>query len=337
MGHIPIKILFLADTHLGFDYPFRPRVQRRRRGDDFFENYRQALLPALQGQVDAVVHGGDLLYRSKVPAQLVEMALAPLRQVAQQGIPVFVVPGNHERSQIPFQLLAQHPLLHIFDRPRLFQVVLAGRPVVLAGFPYCRDRVRLQFTDLLEQTGWFGSDCPRKLLCLHHAVEGATVGPQNFVFRRGDDVIRARDLPHDCSAVLSGHIHRQQNLYRDLAARPLPAPVFYPGSIERTSFAEQREAKGYLTLHIDAANSVRPVFHQLYARPMVQQQFDMGHNREQDLLEMVATTIAQAPDDAVLTIRIKGEVPPAQLAKLKAQAIRLLAPATMNISLQLPR
>ena len=33
-----IRILLIADTHLGFDLPFRPRIKRRRRGLDFFAN-----------------------------------------------------------------------------------------------------------------------------------------------------------------------------------------------------------------------------------------------------------------------------------------------------------
>jgi len=56
-----IRILFLADTHLGFDDPFRPRIQRRRRGSEFFANFKYALQPAVKGRVDYVVHGGDLL------------------------------------------------------------------------------------------------------------------------------------------------------------------------------------------------------------------------------------------------------------------------------------
>jgi 3',5'-cyclic AMP phosphodiesterase CpdA len=62
------RILLIADTHLGIDLPLRPRVQRRRRGHDFFANLDRALQPALDGEVDAVVHGGDLYYRSRVPA-----------------------------------------------------------------------------------------------------------------------------------------------------------------------------------------------------------------------------------------------------------------------------
>jgi DNA repair exonuclease SbcCD nuclease subunit len=59
-----IRILLIADTHLGFDLPFRPRINRRRRGPDFFANFERALMPALQGDVHAVVHGGDVLYRN---------------------------------------------------------------------------------------------------------------------------------------------------------------------------------------------------------------------------------------------------------------------------------
>ena len=72
------RVLLVADTHLGFDLPFRPKIQRRRRGHDFLANLERALQPALQGAVDLVVHGGDLFYRSKVPAALVDMAMAPL-------------------------------------------------------------------------------------------------------------------------------------------------------------------------------------------------------------------------------------------------------------------
>ena len=66
------RILLVADTHLGFDLPDNPRVNRRRRGHDFFANFERALGPALNGKVDLVVHGGDLFHRSRVSASVVE-------------------------------------------------------------------------------------------------------------------------------------------------------------------------------------------------------------------------------------------------------------------------
>jgi hypothetical protein len=69
-----MKILLLADTHLGFDMPLRPCLVNRRRGPEFFANTRLALEPAMKGEVDLLVHGGDLLYRIKIPPALVTQA-----------------------------------------------------------------------------------------------------------------------------------------------------------------------------------------------------------------------------------------------------------------------
>ncbi|MGO9509297.1 MAG: metallophosphoesterase, partial [Mycobacterium sp.] len=90
----PLRLLFLSDTHLGFDEPLRPRSRRPHRGADFFATYHRALDVARVERVDAVIHGGDLLYRSRVPDSLVDRVMAPLVELAEAGIPVFVVPGN---------------------------------------------------------------------------------------------------------------------------------------------------------------------------------------------------------------------------------------------------
>lgn len=241
-------MLLCADTHLGFDFPFRPRVRRRRRGEDFFRNFERIVERALAGDVDLVVHGGDLLYRSRVPARLVEMAFVPLRRLADAGVPVVVVPGNHERSHIPYALLAMHHNIHVFDRPRCFSLDVRGFTVTVVGFPYCREGVRDRFVDLVARASAAGEPSDIRLLCMHHCFEGATVGPHDYTFRRAPDVVQAADLPGDFAAVLSGHIHRFQVLTDDLAGAPLRAPVLYPGSIERTSQAEVNEPKGFLLL-----------------------------------------------------------------------------------------
>jgi len=126
-------VLFVSDTHIGLDWPTRPRVVRHRRGDDFLQNFERALEPARAGEVDVVVHGGDLLFRSRVPAWVAEMALAPLKRIASFGVPVLLVPGNHERGQIPYPLLAMHDGLHVFDRPRTVMLDAGGVRVAFMG------------------------------------------------------------------------------------------------------------------------------------------------------------------------------------------------------------
>jgi DNA repair exonuclease SbcCD nuclease subunit len=73
------------------------------------------------------------------------------------------------------------------------------------------------------------------------------------MFRPNKDVIPGRAIPHGFAAVLAGHIHRHQVLKADLSGRSIAAPVFYPGSTQRTSAAECGEAKGYVTLAFEPA------------------------------------------------------------------------------------
>src|SRR5262249_34507467 len=151
--------------------------------------FERALEPARTAEVDVVVHGGDLLYRSRVPAWLAEAALAPLKRVAESGIPVLLVPGNHERSRVPFPLLALQEGLHIFDRPRTVVVEARGVRVAFMGFPYTDD-IRRRFPEVLAALNRDSLSPDVRVLCMHQCIEGATCGPGNFTFRFGADVIR---------------------------------------------------------------------------------------------------------------------------------------------------
>ena len=336
-----IRVLLIADTHLGFDLPMHPRVERRRRGDDFFANYERALAPAYGGEVDLVVHGGDVFFRSRVPPSVVEMAMAPLVRVAEHGLPVFIVPGNHERSQLPLHLWSAHPNIRIFDAPRTFLISVQQAKIAMSGFPFTR-HIRDAFPELLEQTRYREHDTDLCLLCMHQTVEGAQVGPSDFTFRWGSDVIKGRDIPDDLDAVLCGHIHRAQVLTHDLSSRPLPAPVIYPGSIERTSFAERNETKNYAVCSFSPSyckdGGLQDVsFTALPARPMMNLIIEYPDPTGLALAEQIKRRIRGLDPDAVVRVHVNGVLSPRDEQLLSAAYLRSLAPATMNISLARPR
>jgi exonuclease SbcD len=337
MSRTVVRVLFVADTHLGFDLPFRPRIKRRRRGHDFFANFERALQPAHEGNVDLVVHGGDLLYRSRVPAALVEMALAPLVRVAARGIPVYLVPGNHERSRIPLHLWSAHPNMHIFDQPRTFLCTVEGGSVALSGFPFAR-KLRDRFSELVSLTRYHEVAADFRLLCLHQTVEGAQVGPSNYTFRGGPDVVTGHDIPADFGAVLAGHIHRAQVLTHDLSNRRLPAPVIYPGSIERTSFAERNEEKGYVILSAGLASRERGCqvdvsFMSLPTRPMVTLVLEAADPCTTSLTDRLRRRLSTLDPNSVVRVQIRGAHAKEVRESLSAAILRELAPPSMNISL----
>jgi exonuclease SbcD len=337
---VVIRILLLADTHLGFDLPVNPRIHRRRRGHDFLANYATALQPALAGEVDLVVHGGDVFNRSRPPSSVVWQAFEPLTRVADLGVPVFVVPGNHERGRIPHLRFAQHPGIHVFDRPRTFVAEVKGVRVAVAGFPSERDDVRTRFADLMAASEHSDASADVRLLCLHQCVEGATVGPANYMFTTAPDVIRACDIPHGFAAVLSGHIHRHQVLTTDRRGQLLPAPVLYPGSIERTSIAEADEAKGFMIVELtcsDDAVKMEWRFQQLPARPLVRHDLQLEGLGAGQVESAIRSLVATAPADAVVSLRVSGAITELVAPVLSAEFLRALTPATMNLDLRLDR
>jgi exonuclease SbcD len=351
MASSRLRVLLLADTHLGLDLPVRPRIDRRRRGPDFFANTARALQPALRGEVDLVVHGGDLLFRSRVPPDLVQRAMAPLFEVADAGVPVYLVPGNHERGRIPYPLLARHPLVFIFDRPCTFERRFGDLLVSLSGWPHQRCVAGEHFQRLLDDSAALRSAASIRLLCLHQAVQGARVGVQNYQFRTGQDVIAPRRIPSGVAALLSGHIHRFQVLMADLDGRPLAAPVLYPGAVERTSFAERDEPKGYMILELEPGDHggelKRWTFQELPTRPMVSVELSHHMLRSALLKRQLRQRLASLDPDAVVALRCQppeglqsgrplgwDQLPSTARAVLSSASLRAIAPPTMNVHVQ---
>ena len=328
-----LRVLFLSDSHLGFDLPSRPRVERRRRGDDLFESFERALAPAVRGEAGIVVHGGDLFYRSRIPAWLAERVFSRLAQLADLGLDVFWVPGNHERSGVPRSLLLTHPRIRVFDRPRTFVVRRDGLDLALSGFPFAPD-VRTSFPALLAATGHADAVADVRLLCFHQAVEGAKVGPVGFTFRNGADVVRGRDVPAGFAAVLSGHIHRAQVLTHDLAARPLASPVLFAGSTDRTSFAERNEPKGTLLLELERdgrGGTATWEFRELPVRPMVDLELDPDDDGASFEARLRAA-LSRLDPASLVRLRLSREPSPAVAELLGAKALRRAAPPTMTVS-----
>jgi len=332
-----VRIVFFADTHLGFDYPLRPRVERRRRGQDFFDNFGRVLDYAASTRPDLVVHGGDLFYRSKVPQPIVDKVYDALWRFAQTGIPILIVPGNHERSRLPTSIWLAHPNIHVFDAPKTYRFAASGTTIAVSGFPFVRGDIRRRFKEVLAETGWEDSPAGIKLLCLHHAVEGAMVGPSDYTFRSSPDVVRMSDIPMDFVAVLAGHVHRRQVLKKTIGKDELQ--VIYPGSTERTSFAEKDKPKGFYDIKIGPGPAGEDWvtaldFLELPARPMVD--IEVGAEiRASGLRGYLLGRIATLDRNAVVRLRCASQLDAATGTMLTARFLRSVFPSSMSIQLSI--
>lgn len=325
-----VRVLLLADTHLGFDDPATPRVARRRRGIDFFANYLRVLEVARRERPDLVVHAGDVFAHPRVHRGVVDRAFEALADVASSGVPVVVVPGNHDRSRLPPSLWLSTPGIEALLRPRTLRIETKHATVAVSGFPFARN-VRDHFESLLEEARWGEPPADIRLLAMHQTVEGARAGAHRYRFPPGRDVIPRRALPSDATTVLSGHMHGHQVLVG--AGSP---PVVYPGSTERTSFGERFEAKGYCWLTFEPAGPRWRLcdidFRALPTRPMVDVELDATLEGA-DICEQLRAQAATLEADTVVRLTSRGTLRRDAVLALSAASLRELFPATMNVQL----
>lgn len=327
-----VRVVLVADTHLGFDLPLRPRVERRRRGNDFFANYHRVLDHVVRTRPQAFVHGGDFFFRSRVAPEIADRAYTALAVIADLGVPVVVVPGNHDRSRLPSSIWLAHRNIHVLDRPRTMLIDAHDMRLAIGGFPFARGDIRASLPRLLQQTGIERADAGIRLLCMHQTVAGARVGPNGFEFRSGPDVVRPSSLPRTLTAVLAGHIHRAQVL--EAGDGP---PVIYAGSIERTSFAERNEPKGFFDLTFAAGRAraafvAEATFVALPTRPMLD--LNVPHDvAPEDLGPFLVRASRGCHPDAVVRITAADHADPRVTHQLTAPFLRSLFPPTTNVQL----
>jgi len=141
-------------------------------------------------------------------------------------------------------------------------------------------------------------------------------------------------MPQNSAAVLSGHIHRRQILYSG------KVPVIYAGSIERTSFSEKDEQKGFYEIDFapDPNENKQWLIEKikslpLAARPMTDVYLNGEHSKG-EIKKSIMKQTAALPLDSIIRLRLKqtdhGEYP-----RISLPFIRSLLPSSYSLQMGL--
>lgn len=222
-----MNILHVTDTHLGIDRWYRGAPPGWRRADDHMAALRTAVAPALEGEIDLILHTGDLFDRSQPPPRVVAEAAALLAELGRH-VPVVLMPGNHDRRGLSRHFPHPIPGVQVHDAPARVEV----KGLRLAVVPFFRDAGTWQAAAGIAASG--GVD----LLLAHQAFHGSRV--PGITFRAGvqAETIGARHIPRGVRHVACGHIHPRQ------VVTVGDAEVVFPGASERTAFVEREDTKG---------------------------------------------------------------------------------------------
>jgi DNA repair exonuclease SbcCD nuclease subunit len=245
-----MRILHVTDSHLGTERHVPGAPAGYLRHHDHLRALREALAPAFRGEVDLVVHSGDLFDRSRPPLRVMADGAALLAEVVRRT-PMVLVNGNHDWRGYRRALPLPPPGLTVVDRPT--RVVVGG--VALAVVPFAREAGA--WAEAARVAAGPGVD----LLVAHQAFDGAAVPGLTFRVGAQADTIGPAHLPPGVQHVLCGHIHTRQRIVVGEAS------VVMPGSTERTSFRERDEPKGSAIWSLEGSISQR--FVDGPTRPMV--------------------------------------------------------------------
>ncbi|AKB29588.1 Exonuclease SbcD [Methanosarcina siciliae T4/M] len=220
-----IRILHTADTHLGYRQ-YHSEVRRQ----DFFKAFELVIQDAVDMQVDAVVHAGDLFdSRNPTLEDLLE-TMNILSRLKAANIPFFGIVGNHESKQTT-------QWLDLFE-----EMGLAGRlgktPKLVGDTAiYGIDSVPKSKIPLYDYSGFevpesLPENC-RKLLVMHQIV-------QPFPYADWDCAEVLENLPFKVDAILLGDYHK----YEKIKVGEGETWATYSGSTERNS-ASENEPRSY--------------------------------------------------------------------------------------------
>lgn len=297
-----MRVLHIADTHIGADLPVRGRGRYARRGWDFVDSFRRVLAQAAVQQANLIIHAGDLFDRPNPSGNAVDAAVEPLWQCAQAGVPVVIVPGNHERSVLPGLLPLAHPNIHVVREPTTIRLECGGVRVAICAFPCIRRGLAAAFSAALQATDWRPGAADVNILALHQTFEGARCGPADYRFRAGEDVLACGAIPVGFDYVAAGHVHRHQVLAGGAAG---DIPIVYAGSPDRIAFAEMHEPKGGVLVEF-AGGRAMPQFLEHRVRPMQIAPFDVTGLDGQAVVAQALELAAGWPARAVVQVRLSG-------------------------------
>lgn len=330
-----MRILHFADLHLGVETygSVDPATGLSTRLLDVLRALDEVVEYAISSRVDLVLFCGDA-YKSRDPSQTQQREFAKrLRRLSEEGIPVFLLVGNHDLPsaigratavEIFDTLAVSH--IYVGNRPDVYRIPTKQGYVQVVALPWLRrsallsreeaknlsiDQVNDRLQEIMTRTlmdiiSDLAPDLPA-LLAAHVSVSTAKPGSERSMVVGRDPVLLLGNIAQPVfDYVALGHIHRSQVLFQN-------PPVVYAGSLERLDFGDEGEDKGFYVVDIEPGDEKRRVtyeFRKVDARRFVSVKVDID---------------AEDPD------------PTATILKAIAQHQTEIKEAIVRIQLSLPR
>lgn len=285
-----MKILHTADIHLGMTTYGRvdPTSGLNSRLLDVQRAFQFMVTRALEEDIDLFLFCGDA-FRNPDPSPTEQMIFAEcLRPLSERGIPIVLLVGNHDHP-VTFGRASSIDIFgylqgqtRVFRRPEVTIVQTKRGPLQLIALPWpvrsllmtqenFRRKSATEVRELIEQlyVEYIQSAATQldptlpTVLAGHFSVQGAELAGSertSLIDHEPKFTVGQLALP-PIDYVALGHIHRHQNL------NPGGIPVVYSSSIERVSFREADDPKGFVLVQIETSQGRKQTSYEFVETP----------------------------------------------------------------------
>ncbi|MCO6041814.1 DNA double-strand break repair protein Mre11 [Thermococcus alcaliphilus] len=315
------KFAHIADVHLGFEQYRLPY-----RAEEFRITFETAIKKAVEEKVDFILIAGDLFHRSNPSPQTIKEAIDILSIPKEEGIPVFAIEGNHDRTQkriSAYNLLESLGLMHVLGfseekKENTYQTTekVNGKLIVKGVFEKGNKSLEIYGMKFMS-AAWFERNKLSEyfkpsgdaVLMLHQGIK-EMMDSLKLETQRDYFEITLEDLPEGFLYYAMGHIHKRWQTNKGLGV------VAYPGSLERWDFGDYEmryrwngnafipqtgEDKGFLIVE-----DFKPRFVKLDVRPFYDVKIKADESVVKTELKKLSTKI---PKEAFLRVDIEWERP----------------------------
>jgi len=342
-----MKILHTADIHLGSNTYGRidSETGLNTRLLDFKRCFEFMVRRGLDEEIDLFLFCGDA-YRTADPTPTQQKVFAEcLKPIAEAGIPIVMITGNHDHP-VSFGKASALDIfgyisgeVYVFRKPDTAVIETRSGPFQLLAMPWpirsmllskgeYRKKSPLEIREIIEQiyvefiaaaAKDFDPALPT-VLAGHFSVQGSEyAGSERTSLIAHEPKFTPGQLsvpPIDYVAL--GHIHK----FQDRRTDPEAPPVVYCSSIERISFKECDERKGFVLLSIEAKDGEKETSYEFVdtpARRFLSLQVDA--REAVDPTEALVQAIARE-DVAEAIVRVRYHIEEAQVGQIDAHRIR---------------
>lgn len=301
-----LNIAFFADSHLGY----RAKVKNNSKGinvrvQDGYDALRDITKGILTSDVpiDSVIHGGDFAHTSQPSVRDISVGNFYLRKLAEAGIPVYGVGGNHDSSDVRADL----PAVAAYHDPE--------RKIHMVYEPYKKfeiaDGVMLH---AMSHHGLHEGDAPEIKVSSDvlnvFTTHGAAIDPKNQTLLRCIDSPREQIIPVELitegmfNVTLLGHYHNRYAVGNDILN------TWYAGSSIRRGFTDDPGARGWLLIQIEPNGQVKVTPKDIPQRPQfdlpIIDAADLNPSEIMDLLELNIERTTELDMEPIVRQRVKN-------------------------------